>query len=157
MGISVLTKDTWHMTEGAKNWTTMLGRWLLYHWNLTCILSVQACKMICLAKNWTIVRMSRRGLNKFLTDLVVFVWKLYVLYWKWGKDNREKIVTCSLGMKPERWSRIKVILTDRCLVIRSEQESPWLPQLMSSSIRWPFTHSRSILARYSLLGKQGNR
>lgn len=37
------------------------------------------------------------------------------------------------------------------------QESPWLLRLLSSSIRWPFTHCRSILAQYSLLGKQGNR
>lgn len=38
--------------------------------------------------------------------------------------------------------------------IETERKSPWL--LLSSSIPWPFTHSRSITARYGLPGKQGN-
>lgn len=37
------------------------------------------------------------------------------------------------------------------------RKSPWLLRLLSSSILWPFTHCRSIIARYSLRGKQGNR
>ncbi len=50
------------------------------------------------------------------------------------------------------------LLTDTELGHRKrERESPWLLQLLSSSILWPFTHCRSIIARYSLWGKQGNR